>query len=150
MYLSKNNLTQSKEEPVSGLEYIKGATLNERALMVLATLGRSPEEIKQAFRRLAKQHHPDISGGDTLRFKLVNEAYQFLTEGYVPSQPLLADDQLVSEVAGRQAAPLLDLQKAWDEYHQWHDKQFHGGDWFYPNSKEVKSSRKKEKRRSRR
>ncbi len=38
----------------------------------------SPEEIKQAFRKLAHQHHPDKSGGNTEKFKEINEAYQVL------------------------------------------------------------------------
>lgn len=46
-----------------------------------ATLGlnknASQEEIKSAFRRLAKKHHPDI-GGDPDKFKAINEAYNVL------------------------------------------------------------------------
>lgn len=37
----------------------------------------SQDEIKSAFRRLAKQHHPDI-GGDPNKFKAINEAYGVL------------------------------------------------------------------------
>jgi DnaJ-class molecular chaperone len=36
------------------------------------------EEIKRAFRRLSKQHHPD-KGGDQEKFKEINEAYQTLS-----------------------------------------------------------------------
>ena len=35
-------------------------------------------EIKQAFRRLAHQHHPDKGNGDDKKFKEINEAYQVL------------------------------------------------------------------------
>lgn len=38
----------------------------------------SPDEIKQAFRKLAHQHHPDKQGGDEAKFKEINEAYQVL------------------------------------------------------------------------
>jgi len=47
------------------------------------TLGLSKtagqDEIKSAFRRLAKQHHPDI-GGDPNKFKAINEAYTVLSD----------------------------------------------------------------------
>jgi len=46
-----------------------------------ATLGvarnASPNEIKQAFRRLASQHHPD-KGGDTAKFQEIQAAYDVL------------------------------------------------------------------------
>ena len=38
----------------------------------------SKEEIKQAFRKLAHQHHPD-KGGDEKKFKEINEAYSILS-----------------------------------------------------------------------
>lgn len=47
----------------------------------LATLelgaGASHEEIKQAFRRLVKRHHPNV-GGSAEAFRQLNEAYQLL------------------------------------------------------------------------
>jgi len=39
----------------------------------------SPAEIKQAFRKLAHQHHPDKHGGDEQKFKEINAAYQVLS-----------------------------------------------------------------------
>lgn len=36
------------------------------------------EEIKQAFRKLAHQYHPDKAGGNEAKFKEINEAYQVL------------------------------------------------------------------------
>ena len=38
----------------------------------------SQEEVKQAYRKLAHQHHPDKKGGDEKKFKEINEAYQIL------------------------------------------------------------------------
>ena len=51
------------------------------------TLGVSktatPKDIKQAYRRLARKHHPDVNPGDRgaeARFKEINEAYAVLSE----------------------------------------------------------------------
>lgn len=38
------------------------------------------EEVKQAYRRLAHQHHPDKQSGDEAKFKEINEAYQTLKD----------------------------------------------------------------------
>lgn len=40
----------------------------------------SSEEIKKAYRKLARDHHPDINGGDDKRFKEITEAYEILTD----------------------------------------------------------------------
>lgn len=46
--------------------------------------GASPEEIKRAFRRLAKEHHPDAHQGDKKeaerKFRKVAEAYEILSD----------------------------------------------------------------------
>ena len=34
----------------------------------------SQDEIKRAYKKLAKQHHPDLNGGDDTQFKKINEA----------------------------------------------------------------------------
>lgn len=45
------------------------------------TKASSEKEMKQAFRKLARKHHPDVNPGDKkaeARFKEVNEAYEVL------------------------------------------------------------------------
>ncbi|MSQ40494.1 MAG: J domain-containing protein [Dehalococcoidia bacterium] len=43
----------------------------------------SDKDIRQAYRRMARQHHPDVNRGDPLasdRFKEINEAYQVISD----------------------------------------------------------------------
>src|SRR3989304_5301720 len=45
--------------------------------------GSSQKEIRQAYRRLARQHHPDVNPGDKAaeaRFKEINAAYEVLSD----------------------------------------------------------------------
>lgn len=41
--------------------------------------GATPEQIKTAFRKLAKKHHPDI-GGDKEKFETIQQAYEVLVD----------------------------------------------------------------------
>ena len=45
----------------------------------------SADEVKKAFRRLARKHHPD-AGGDEEKFKEINEAYEVLSDAEKRSQ----------------------------------------------------------------
>lgn len=46
----------------------------------------SKDEVKKAFHKLAHKYHPDKSGGDDVKFKEVNEAYQTLSDDKKRSQ----------------------------------------------------------------
>ncbi len=56
----------------------------------------SPEDIKLAYRRMARKYHPDVNQGDPTavdKFRLVQEAYQILKDaaaGVMPKQPTRA------------------------------------------------------------
>jgi len=108
------------------IDDIKGVTLEERAKLVLLTLGRTPDDIRKAYRKLAKRYHPDTAGGNTERFQVISEAYEFLTQGTILKRPLLADDELIVRVTGRQVEPLIDQQKEWKKYEKWRREHFYG------------------------
>ena len=110
----------------NNMDDIQGVTLKERAKLVLITLGRTPDEIKVAYRKLAHKHHPDTSTGNTITFQVINEAYGLLTGEPMPKRPLLADDALIQKVAGRHVQPLIDKQKKWEEYEKWRRDRFYG------------------------
>lgn len=60
------------------------STSSTRVQEALQTLGlpvncTDAEKIKDAYRKLAKQHHPD-AGGDALAMAKINEAYQIVSE----------------------------------------------------------------------
>lgn len=40
----------------------------------------TPEEIKLAYYRLSKLHHPDVAGGDSEKFKRISHAFKVLTD----------------------------------------------------------------------
>ena len=106
---------------------ITGRTLEERAKLVLMTLGRNPEEIKKAYRTLAQKHHPDAEAGDRETFQLINEAYILLTNGKISKTPLLANDELIIKTTKLDnISPLFDKQKEWAKYEEERRNQFYG------------------------
>jgi curved DNA-binding protein len=48
--------------------------------------GASEKDIKAAFKKLAKKHHPDV-GGDEAKFKEINAAYSMLTDKNPHNRP---------------------------------------------------------------
>ena len=51
----------------------------------------SADEIKKAYRKLAREHHPDASGGDEARFKEIQGAYDALDTGVFRIRQMPAD-----------------------------------------------------------
>ena len=115
----------------SSLDDLSGGTIEERAKLVLCTLGRTAEEIKKAYRRMAVRYHPDKMHGDEEKFKLVTEAYELLGEGRYPKRAeacLLANDLLITEFTGRNVAVLdfIKRQREFVEYEKHRREQFYG------------------------
>jgi len=115
---------------------ISGRTLEERAKLVLCTLGKTPEAIQKAYRRMASKYHPDKPTGNADKFKLVNEAYEILMEGRYPKRKetsLLADDSIIIEFTGRKVEILdfIKAQREFEAYEKWRRSHFYGEDGIY-------------------
>ncbi len=118
------------------LNDILGRTLEERAKLVLYTLGKTPEAVQKAYRRMASRYHPDKPTGDADRFKLINEAYELLMHGKYPKRKetsLLANDQSVIEFTGKKVEILdfIKSQRGFEAYEKWRRAHFYGEDGLY-------------------
>ena len=73
--------------------------------------GASDEDIKKAYRRLARKYHPDVSkeAGAEEKFKEVAEAYQTLKD----PEKRAAYEQLGSQQAGQDFQPPPDWREQW-------------------------------------
>ncbi len=77
------------------------------------------DEIRQAYRRLARQHHPDVTGdepGSEARFKEINEAYEVLRD---PQKRAVYDRYghagLEGQAVGPAGYPFADLGDIFDQ-----------------------------------
>ena len=115
------------KEQVATLE---GTTLEERAKLVLLTLGKTPGDVRRAYRRSVKLYHPDLASGDAVALQLVQESYLLLSGKPLPRHPLLAQDEVLGCAIGRRVAPLIERQKEWDKYESWRKDHFYDADVF--------------------
>jgi len=90
----------------------------------------SEQEIKQAYRRLARKHHPDVNSGDKsaeAKFKEINEAYEVLSDKETRKKYDRFGDQWQHAEqfarAGRQQTPAWDFSQSGST-----SFQFGGGD----------------------
>ncbi|HEV3012765.1 MAG TPA: DnaJ domain-containing protein [Actinomycetota bacterium] len=80
--------------------------------------GAGPEDIKRAYRRLARQYHPDVNGNDPTsaeRFKEINKAYSVLSD---PDKRLRYDtygEAGVEGMAGQGADPFSTFGASFDD-----------------------------------
>lgn len=109
---------------------LEGTTLEERAKLVLLTLGKTPDDVRRAYRRMVKLYHPDLASGDAVALQLVQESYLLLSGKRLPRQPLLARDEVLARAIGRRVFPLIDRQKEWDRYESWRKEHFYDADVF--------------------
>ncbi len=94
--------------------------LKERALKILEINSTDDEELKKAYRRKARQVHPDISNQDDKIMGVVSQAYAFLKRKEKPTS-LLENDGLVSLIIGEKVTPIELVQR----YENWQRTQFY-------------------------
>ena len=59
------------------------STLNDLYVVLEIVRSATEDDIKKAFRRLARRYHPDINPGDSSaeeHFKRISEAYEILSD----------------------------------------------------------------------
>ena len=124
------SITLTSEKTI--LADIKGITLKERAKLILGTMGRTPWDIKKAYREMAIKYYPrNECTGDEQKFKMVHEAYKILCEEKLPSRLeycLITDEGLVANFMGR-SVEVLDFLKKQEEflkYETWRRNKFYG------------------------
>lgn len=65
----------------------------------------SEDDIKKAYRKLSLQYHPDKNHGEDERFKLINNAYQILSD---PKQRLIYDMTIKDEIPPSSILSMVD------------------------------------------
>ena len=94
----------------SGFEAASSATMEFKDYYQTlgVTKSASDKEIKQAYRKLARKHHPDVNPGRQVRrgaFKEINEAYEVLGDPEKRKKVRRARRQLADVRAGAAAGP---------------------------------------------
>lgn len=83
--------------------------------------GASKDDIKKAFKKLAKQYHPDVASGSADRFKEISEAYEALmseqTEASSHRHNAKASEDFFSELLRRKFSREYD--SPWNDRYNW-------------------------------
>src|SRR3984893_11943402 len=78
---SRRRLSQELDELLKMLEFEEAMDFKDYYSTLGVAKTATEKELKQAYRKLARKHHPDVNPGDKsaeTRFKEINEAYEVL------------------------------------------------------------------------
>jgi len=87
----------------------------------------SKDDIKKAFRKLAHQYHPDKKGGNTDKFKEVNEAYTVLSDDQKRAQYDMYGQAFAGSQTGQAGSG---FSGNWQDFSGFDFSQFTGGGGF--------------------
>lgn len=88
--------------------------------------GASKDEVKQAFRTLTKQYHPDKPTGDAERYKLITRAYSELIDNAPEKKPETGDvprNQTYTYRGRSATAAMEEMLRQWEQENQKFAKQ---------------------------
>ncbi len=69
-----------EEQAASHFDRRRQMTLGRAQATLFVTADAPFEVVQSAYRALAKLHHPDVKGGNEARMRVINHAYEVLTE----------------------------------------------------------------------
>jgi preprotein translocase subunit Sec63 len=97
-------------------------SLEQATFVLRLSEDATEEDIKRSYRKLAKIYHPDVVGGDDMRFKLLNKAKNVMLD-HVKTQ----DEVVVEPEKSKEYGKLRLVPSPTERGHNW-------GDWY---SKEI-------------
>jgi|SRR5271165_1894342 len=94
--------------------------LEQAAFVLRVQEDATEEEIIRSYRRLAKMYHPDVVGGDDMRFKLLNKAKNVMLDNIKAQDDVVVEPEKPKEYGKLRLVPNThkDTKAPWGDWYQ--------------------------------